>query len=209
MSAYRPDEESLIAAAMQRLVDASGLLRALRCVRGDGSGTRLVAVDGAGGSGKTSLVTDMAGQLDNCAIVHGDDFYRPMSDLDRWRLDSEAGYHRYFDWQRLQGQVLVPLSAQRAARYQAYDWVSGHLGAWHEVVPGGLVIVEGVYSARPELAPVYDLTVFVDTPREICLQRLKARGSSPEWTPRWRAAEDHYLHSTQPVARVGLVVKGY
>jgi uridine kinase len=194
---------------MQRRVDLSGLLCAIDRVRGSGSGTTLVAIDGAGGSGKTSLAGDVARQLDDCVVVHGDDFYRPMPEVERQRLDAAGGYHRYFDWQRLRAQVLVPLSAERDAHYQAYDWASGDLGAWHEVVAGWLVIVEGVYSTRPELAPAYDLTVFVDAPREVCLQRLAARGSSAEWTPRWRAAEDHYLETTQPIARAGLVVKGY
>jgi uridine kinase len=207
--ACRPNKEFLIGAPMQRLVELSGLLRALDRARGSGSGTTLVAIDGAGGSGKTSLAGEVTRQLEDCVVVHVDDFYRPMSDVERRRLDADGGYHRYFDWQRLQAQVLVPLSADRDAHYQAHDWASGDLGAWHEVVAGGLVIVEGVYSARPELAPAYDLTVFVDAPREVCLQRLAARGSSAEWTPRWRAAEDHYLETTQPIARAGFVVKGY
>ena len=185
------------------------MLCALDSARNGGDGTTLVAIDGAGGSGKTSLAGDVARQLDDCLVVHGDDFYRPMSDAVRRRLDAEEGYRHYFDWRRLQAQVLVPLSAERPARYQAYDWASSHLGSWHEVAPGGLVIVEGVYSARPELAPVYDHIVFVDAPREICLERLRARGSSTEWTPRWRAAEDYYLAATRPIARAGLVVKGH
>jgi len=102
------------------------------------------------------------------------------------------------------------LRAGRTARYQSLDWPTGQLGAWHEVDPGTMVIVEGVYTARPELAPYYHLTTYVDTPREICLRRMRARGENPEeWIMRWRAAEDYYLHTTWPQTRVQLLVRGY
>jgi uridine kinase len=70
--------------------------------------------------------------------------------------------------------------------------------------------VEGVYTARPEVAPFYDLIAYVDTPRETCLERLRARGQNPEaWIRRWRAAEDHYIDTTAPQSRANLVVRGH
>ncbi|MFF3210833.1 uridine kinase [Streptomyces sp. NPDC002886] len=172
--------------------------------------TKLLAVDGAGGSGKTTLATATAARLGDAVVVHVDDFYRPMAEREREQLDAEQGYHRYFDWERLRDQVLIPLRDDRAARYQLYDWSTGRLGAWGEIGEGGVVIVEGVYSARPELAPYYDLTAYVDTPRDVCLRRVRARGeNSEEWILRWRAAEDHYLRTTWPQTRAGLLVRGY
>ncbi|MEV0004699.1 hypothetical protein AB0H28_20795 [Micromonospora sp. NPDC050980] len=117
---------------------------------------------------------------------------------------------RAFDWQRLRDQVLVPLRADRTARYQRYDWDTGRLADWTEVDPGAPVVVEGVYSARPELSPYYHLTVYVDTPREICLRRMRARGeNSEEWIMRWRAAEDFCLRTTWPQSRARILVRGY
>ncbi|MEU9131405.1 hypothetical protein AB0D08_25415 [Kitasatospora sp. NPDC048540] len=164
----------------QRLVDvterakdiADALLRSAR-TRGS---TRIAAIDGPGGSGKTTLAAAVCARLDGSVVVHVDDFYRPMSDRERERLDAEQGYHRYFDWERLRDQVLAPLRDGRAARYRIYDWSTGRLGEWRETAPGGVVIVEGVYSARPELAPWYDVTSYVEVPRDLCLQRVRARG---------------------------------
>ena len=174
-----------------------------------GAATRIVAIDGAGGSGKTTLAAAVAGQLDDCVVVHGDDFYRPMPEPERRQLDDEQGYRRYFDWERLYTEVLVPLRAGRTARHQAYDWATGQLGLWRDTVAGGVVIVEGVYSARPELAHAYDLTVIVDTPRETCLRRIRDRAeNSAEWIRRWRAAEDYYLRTTRPRSRVDVVIDG-
>jgi uridine kinase len=173
-------------------------------------GRPLIALDGPGGSGKTTLAAAVAGRLDGAVVVHGDDFYRPMPVPDREQLDAEQGYHCYFDWQRLRDEVLTPLRAGRPARYRSFDWATGELGDSHEIGPGPTVIVEGVYAARPELAPYYDLTAFVDTPREICLRRVRARGQdSAEWIARWRAAEDFYLRTTNPPSRLQVVVRGW
>ncbi|MFE2729319.1 hypothetical protein [Kitasatospora sp. NPDC059327] len=198
----------------QQLVDvterakdvADGLLQLSQTV----GATRIVAIDGTGGSGKTTLATAVAGYLDGAVIVHVDDFYRPMPDREREQLDAEQGYHLYFDWERLRDQVLTPLRDGQDARYQLYDWTTGQLGAWREIASGTAVIVEGVYAARPELAPYYHFTAYVDTPRGVCLQRMRGRGENPEeWITRWRAAEDYYLHTTWPQTRAKLLVRGY
>lgn len=168
---------------------------------------RLVAIDGAGGSGKSTLAAAVAGLLGGCPVVAGDDFYRPMTAERRAALDPRQGYDGYFDWARLREQVLGPVRAGRAARYQRYDWERGELGGWREIGPGPVVIVEGVYVTRPELDRCHDFTVFVDTAREVCLRRLRARGENPEeWIMKWRAAEDYYLTATRPQDRADLVV---
>lgn len=80
--------------------------------------TTVIAVDGPGGSGKTTLAATAHALLDGASLVHGDDFYRPMLEHEREQLDPQQGYERYFDWQRLRDQVLAPLRAGEAARYQ-------------------------------------------------------------------------------------------
>jgi uridine kinase len=175
----------------------------------------LVAIDGPGGSGKSTLAADIAGRLDpdHAVVVQGDDFYRPMSPGQRLLLSPQEGYDWYFDWQRLRDQVLIPLTSGEAAQYQRYDWLTGELDAreLRQVIRSGVVIVEGVYTARPELAGYYHLTVWVDTPREVCLRRLGERGhyhGPGNWNERWRAAEEHYIAATQPATRLDMAVKG-
>jgi uridine kinase len=171
--------------------------------------TTVIAIDGLGGSGKTTLAATVAELLDGATVIHGDDFYRPMPEHEREQLDAQQGYHRYFDWQRLRDQVLSPLRAGQPARYQRFDWETGNLADWNEISPGQVVIVEGIYAARPELAPYYHLTTYIDTPREVCLQRVRARGQdSEEWIMRWCAAEDFYVQTTWPRTRAQLLVRG-
>ncbi|MFF3615080.1 uridine kinase [Streptomyces sp. NPDC002580] len=178
-----------------------------------GRGFALIAVDGMGGSGKSTLAAAVAA-LGGAVVVHGDDFYRPMDAGERAGLTPAQGYDRYFDWQRLRDEVLTPLTTGRDAAYRPYDWPSGALATdrTHTVARNGLVLVEGVYTARPELADHYDLVVYVETPPDESMRRLRARGDDHgpiDWEARWRLAEEHYLTTTRPRERADLVIPGH
>ncbi|WP_339127400.1 hypothetical protein WJM95_00465 [Streptomyces sp. f51] len=178
-----------------------------------GSGRVLIAVDGMGGSGKSTLASAVAG-LAGAAVVHGDDFYRPMDPDERAALTPAQGYDRYFDWERLRDEVLTPLATGHHAHYRRYDWPTGSLVTDElcAVTCDGIVLVEGVYTARPELADHYDLVVYVDTPADESMRRLRARGDDHgplDWEARWRLAEEHYVSTTRPRERADLVVPGH
>jgi uridine kinase len=148
----------------------------------------------------------VSGSLE-AAVVAVDDFYRVMDERVRWGLRPEEGYMQNFDWQRLRDQVLFPLSRNQPARYERYDWISQRLGGSAQAEPNGLVIVEGVGSYRPELRPFYDYSIYVDTPRELCISRLKDRGhNNEEWIPRWTAVEDWYIQHFDPKSAVDIVI---
>jgi uridine kinase len=180
-------------------------------------GLALIGIDGAGGSGKSALSRELAGALaaadTEVTVVHGDDFYREMDQKERLALTPAQGYERCFDWERLRDQVLVPLASGRVADYQRYDWPSGQIVPFerHTVQPAGCVVVEGTFTVRPELAGFYDLTVFVDTPLDVCMERLAARGHDHgpgNWLQRWQESDKYYFATTEPWERLDVVVKG-
>jgi len=170
----------------------------------------VVAVDGRSGSGKSTLARALATELGG-VVVEGDDFYRDMPKAERWALDAAEGYLRYFDWERLRAAALEPLLAGRPARYRPFDWPAGGGLAETEceVHPGGVIVVDGVYSGRPELADLVGLTVLVDVADEERQRRLSARGhGNDSWHSRWEAAEDHYFLRVRPAQSFDYVVAG-
>jgi uridine kinase len=180
---------------------------AIERLRGSGPSV-LVAIDGPGGSGK-STVAAMLARFVGAAIVAGDDFYRVLDPTTRLALGAEDGYRRYFDWERLGAQVLRPLRAGQAARYDRYDWQRGVLGEAVNVVASDVTIVEGVYAFRPELREYYDLSILVETPNGERWRRLRARGENDEhWLSRWDAAEQWYFSNALARDDVDFVVPG-
>jgi uridine kinase len=168
----------------------------------------LIGIDGLGGAGKTTLADAIAEARRHVQVVHGDDFYGPEErDWRSWT--AQQGYERYFDHQRLASELLEPLRDGRPGRFQRYDWGQNTLGEWVDVTPHGVVVVEGVYLLRPELRPAWDVTVFVEVPRDVRAARLHARGQNDAgWIDRWMAAEDYYEQVLDPAGLADLVVPG-
>lgn len=169
----------------------------------------LVGVDGMGGAGKSTLAAALAAELPSACVVHADDFYGPEQRA--WRdWDARAGYERYFDHERLEAQLLQPLSAGVAGRFQRYDWDRRQLGDWVDVAAKGTVLVEGVYLLKPRLRGYWDLAIYVDAPPATRWRRLHARGEHEAgWIARWTAAEDYYLARDDPLGAADIVVAGW
>ena len=168
----------------------------------------LVAIDGPGGAGKSMLAMNLGESCGLISAVQGDHFYTPMAADERAGLTAEEGYNRYFDWTRMRDQLLEPLSKGASARYQRYDWGLERLAEWTEQAAEGIVLVDGVYSFRPELRAFYGYSIFVNSPKAVCVARLRQRGDSEESIQMWRAAEDYYLTHTDPASAASIVVPG-
>jgi uridine kinase len=171
----------------------------------------VVGIDGCGGAGKSTLAKGVseafAGRV---SIVRCDDFYRPLIGAQYVQLTPRQAYENYFDWRRLRDEALMPLRDGKPARYQRYDWAADSLAEWIEIHPREIVIIEGVFSMRPELRPLIDVTIFIETPRDERVRRMSARAQpSTSWMARWVAAENWYLEHIAPHRHADLVIQGF
>jgi uridine kinase len=180
----------------------------------DRGNTVLVAVDGPGGSGKSVLATSLRVMLTGAgvpaSVVAMDDFFLPSAGRSRGGA-SEKPIGGDYDWCRLRDQVLEPLRRGQTARYDRYDWVRDELTDVLEVQPGGVVIVEGVYSSRRELAALYDMRIWVECPRELRLARgLERDGETARsrWVEDWMPSEDRYIQEHRPRELADVIVNG-
>lgn len=188
-------------------------VRTLAAGRSVGSRPLVVCLDGPSGAGKSTLANALAVRT-GAVVLEGDGFYSPrlgaMGLAEARTLSEEALVEEVIDWRRLRTQGLEPLLAGREARYHPYDWDAGDgsLGPQARLAAGPLVVLEGVYSARPELRDLVDLAVYVQSPEPVLAARLAARWQDdPGWAALWRSAERHYFRS-QPWAWYDLVVQG-
>jgi uridine kinase len=162
--------------------------------------TRLVAVDGPSGAGKTWFA-DRLGKAVGAPVVHTDDL------LDGWN-------DQFTFWHRLEESVLSPMRRGRAAAYRRYDWTCGRFG--DEVVrvePPDVLIVEGVSSARAVIRSELSLSVFVSAPPQLCLARVVERDGGHDvafaaYLDRWRRAEVRHFAADGTAAHADLLVDG-
>lgn len=139
----------------------------------DGSGGRLLCLDGPAGSGKTTLAGEIAALAHasgiSTTVVHLDDLYDGWSGLSRLgdQLDP----------------LLLPLADGQAGSYRRYDWAAGRLAETVPVAPVALLILEGVGSGLATYRRLRTALVWVDAPAEVRLARWRARDGA--------AAEPH------------------
>lgn len=175
--------------------DAATVERVLSRVKLQEGRPFVLVLDGPSGSGKSTLARDLALEFaGSVAVVQGDDFYADLDDGYRASLDAEGGFREYFDWARLQRQVFVPARTGEEITYQRYDWDRARMGDWVTLPDVSLLIVEGVYSSRPELREWVDQAIWVTTSENERIRRQVERGENEDtWIQRWMAAENYYL----------------
>lgn len=158
--------------------------------------TKIIAIDGPGGAGKSSFAEHLSQKLGNAPILHTDDFASWENPLN-W-------------WPRLLEQVLEPLSRNERARYQRYDWSTKRLAEWQEILPAAYLLLEGVSSSREAFRPYIALSIWIETPRQERLRRgLERDGEAahPQWVE-WMAREDEYIECEHPEQKADLVING-
>jgi molybdenum cofactor guanylyltransferase len=158
----------------------------------------VIAIDGPSCAGKSILATAVALRA-RAAVVEGDDFYRntlpTLSVTQREALSDVAVVDAVIDWERLRDEALLPLRAGESATYQPYDWDAddGRLAPPKTNAAADVIIVDGVYAARPELRDLVDVTVYLGVDPKTRARRYLERQNDPDWARFWERGEAHYF----------------
>lgn len=160
---------------------------------------RIVAIDGRGGAGKTTLVEQLRSQVPHSAVVHTDDV---------------AWHHAFFDWADLLVEhVLEPLHRGEAVDYRPRAWQErGRPGSI--TVPTGLdtVWIEGTGIIRDRLTSLLDTSIWVQVDRLDAQRRLIGRdGNASEQLhliEAWTREENPFMLRVRPWAHASLIVAG-
>lgn len=166
---------------------------------------RVVAIDGRGGSGKSTLVARLARRAPSSAVVHTDDV---------------AWHHSFFGWSDLLIEgVLRPAGEGRAVRYRPPAWDRRERAGAIEVPAGTRwLFVEGTGAARRELDALLDAAVWVQSDAEeaerACIARDVEEGvnggleEATAFWHRWQAEELPFVDDHRPWERADTVVAG-
>ena len=111
----------------------------------------MIAIDGPSGSGKSTLSATLRRSLPGSQLVDIEHFYTDIGVDPPDGLPPHEAYEQHVDWRALDAQVLRPLRRGEPGRYRLYDWIAEKRSASAEIKPEGIVLVDGIYSMRPEL----------------------------------------------------------
>ncbi len=133
----------------------------------------ILGIAGCSGSGKTTLARELASTLD-ATLFPLDWYYR---DLSQFPLDDR--HKQNFDHpDSLESELFIPhirsLAEGHPIHRPRYDFATHSRipDTFDEITPRPFVIVEGILALHyPELRPLFDLSVYVDAPHDICLAR--------------------------------------
>jgi uridine kinase len=161
-------------------VASAQIIAAVRVWQAVAQGPLVVAVDGHGAAGKTTLATEAARTL-GAGLLHTDDFFHEAREIG----DDELPMAQYYDWPRLRSEALEPALAdgQRS------------------------ILLEGVSAGTPALSELVTHSVFVQTPEPVRLERLHGRITREEWDEDWLAVERLYFQRRPPES-FDLIVSG-
>ena len=165
---------------------------------------KFIAVDGHGGSGKSTLAKILSEQL-NAEIIQTDDF---------------AGWNNPENWWPLVIETIFEpiIRGSTALSYPRSKWWQTHNPEPVIDQPvTNIMILEGVSSLRKEFRQYISLSIFVDTPLDICLKRGFERdkgqdGKSDDeikamWR-KWYEKEQLYIARDNPKEFADLVLDG-
>jgi uridine kinase len=133
----------------------------------------LIGIAGCSGSGKTTLARELAIQLDGI-VFPLDLYYRDLAHFPLDNRDKQNFDHPDSLESELFVEHLRELRLGRTIQRPVYDF-SRHTrvtNAFEPVEPSRVIIVEGILALHyDDLLPLYDFSVYVDAPNQVCLKR--------------------------------------
>src|SRR5580704_5375236 len=143
-----------------------------------------VAVDGPPAAGKTTLADELALLLRTRGreVIRAstESFHLPRAQrYRRGEFSPEANYHDSFDYDTLRRVLLDPLGPDGDRRYQRAVYDPGTDTALSEpattAAANAVLLLDGVFLLRPELAGQWDLSILVSAAPERTVDRARVR----------------------------------
>lgn len=198
-------------------MDSSAALNAIaqRALVGSGYGRWMVAVDGVGGSGKTTFARELAAVTRGWPVIvlHADDFLNPASARHVRGPNSDEGFWLdAYNYPALLDRALLPLRSG-AGTYAAsvIDHATGEViePDLTPAPPDAVIITEGTFLLRDELVDVWDHSIYLDVDLNEATRRLAQRNRLPQDSPklaRYTGAQRRYFAEARPWLRASTVI---
>ena len=160
----------------------------------------LILIDGASGTGKTTLaelIAKRTAHRDAITLIHMDDLYRGWSGLDE-------GIAHLNEW------ILRPRATGRTIKSNRFDWATGEFVEGPHIDPAQTMIVEGCGALGGGAHEFADLTLWLAADDETRRKRAIARNPREALAEHWSMWEEQfvtYLKRESPATRASMHVR--
>ena len=188
-----------VEAAGWRVETLSGVVQRLWEAAPDVTGRpRVIAIDGRGGTGKSTLAERLRLVVPASGVVHTDDI---------------AWNQAFFDWGDLIVEnVLRPLHRGEAVEFRPPAWIAHDRSGAIGVPAEDVVWIEGTGIIREEFAPWIDASIWIQGDLDEQERRLVARdgdsAAQQQHIAEWLAEELPLILREQPWRKATIVVDG-
>lgn len=185
------------------------------------SGIRMVGIDGVDGAGKTVFADELASGLraGGLQVIRAsvDGFHNPAHVRYRLGRHSPVGYYQdSYDYNRLRARLLDPLlsggtRSYVTATFDVAEESPVEVEARAAPPDGSVLVFDGIFLHRPELADYWDCSVFLRVEREVALERMAQRDGTPDGPDtqedqRYGEGQRIYLDTCRPESRASMVI---
>jgi uridine kinase len=172
--------------------------------------TVIVGISGFAGSGKTHLAKRLADhyEIEDGQVIHLDNIYSS--------LPRGGGLFDDYDWSVF-GHILDQAKEGNNLNYQGVGF-DGKPYPWRfsEKLPK-VLIVEGIRLYRPELMRHFDISIWINCPPDLALQRAKKRDLDQghdeqymkRWDSEWMPLNQEYFEVYEPDKLVDILYQDF
>jgi len=177
----------------------------------------VIGISGIDGAGKTSFAESLERYLvkhDNqTQAIHLDDFHNPKAVRYAGEDEAENYYTRSFNLNIIVEKLLKPLRKNKtySTTMTVLDWHTDKYDTERKYVfsQDTMVIFEGVFLFRKELAPYIDYKIFLDIPFDESKKRAKERDPDAviaKYDKKYLPAQSRYLGEYPPEKTADMVI---
>ncbi len=162
--------------------------------------SKIIAIDGPAGSGKTTLSYQLEiSAPERIQTIHMDSLYNGWDDALTPTLERTLLHH-----------IFTPLSLGKSIEFRAYDWFLNKPGDVITIPTPEILILEGVGAAQAVVRKYASVLIWIDVAPEIGLARVLQRdGHAIEKQMRiWQSQEANFFAKDQTRERVHLRIDG-
>ena len=174
------------------------------------SKTKLIALDGRGGSGKSTISELLIRCRADYKVVHLDAFPCRSDEHPFHPLGTQTEISR----SRILSELIIPLEQGQKARYFRTPWWISETNLpeiIEQVDAGGVVILEGCYALSHQLRDRYDLKIWVERDVNDALTDALSRDGGEKdrifWEQAYIPNEARYIESQKPIKCADLVIE--